>query len=723
MEKNKTLWCILVCFILLLLVFSLVTYKADTETVLTYSVDSNEFSTLEKSGYSESIDEKTGVVTYTVTNNDPWTHIPFPEKCSADYIIIDFESPIDRNTEISVYFSPDGSAYNSKNVYSHRYAIDYSGTLTTIFVQNLECISVRLDMDCTFAINSISFYNVETTSFGEYSLNLRVLFLLILLVALLIVFEKRIGFFDWLKSTALEELNYVKELFGSSKFVILTVHLLTRLFALASLVTISTIFFRSAINKNQIYVTFALLCATIASTVIDKILTRKYTSPARMFFVTVILLGLMLILCLPYTSYNVPDEEIHYNMATSLKTLLFGGKISLADLKMGWRYYINSSFLENPLSESLYFAVDDSVLFDIAPRGINLYNAIGYLPAAILMAFSDLLAISYAQSFLIIKFANLLIYAFIISMAIRRLKSGGYIFSTICLMPSSIILACSFSYDCWVMTFLTFGIAYFISELQQPDKKLRIQDCIFMLGSMFIGCGPKAVYFVLMLPLLFISKNKFETKKQHKIYITACLATMVTILLSFVLPFVIDTSGASDIRGGSDVNASEQLKFILKNPFEYVKILFNFISYYLSFENMSNNIIAHTYLGAPLTVYATVMIFIIMFATFTDKSEYDAFSNRHLIKSMGVVSCVGALLLVVTALYISFTPVAHTTVNGVQFRYVFPIMPMFFYCLGPASVHSRIDKRITETFVFGVTSVILMCSVYEYSITKLISLI
>jgi uncharacterized membrane protein len=110
-----------------------------------------------------------------------------------------------------------------------------------------------------------------------------------------------------------------------------------------------------------------------------------------------------------------------------------------------------------------------------------------------------------------------------------------------------------------------------------------------------------------------------------------------------------------------------------------------------------------------------------MFAAFTDKAEEDMFEGRHLLKSMGILGCVGAMMLVVTALYIAFTPVAHETINGVQFRYVFPIMPLFFYCLGPARLHSKIDRRVTQFMVYGVTSIVTLLCVYEFYITKLIA--
>jgi len=147
------------------------------------------------------------------------------------------------------------------------------------------------------------------------------------------------------------------------------------------------------------------------------------------------------------------------------------------------------------------------------------------------------------------------------------------------------------------------------------------------------------------------------------------------------------------------------------------------LSDFLSFENMSNNITAHTYFGTPYTVYATVLIFIIMFVTFTDKSKGDMFETRHTVKTVGFLSCVLAILLVVTALYIAFTPVQHSTINGVQFRYVFPIMPLFFYCIAPARVHSNIDRRVTQMMVYGVYSIVTVLVVYHVYIVQIYELL
>lgn len=721
MKKNKTLWCILVCFILLLLVFSLVTYKTDTDTILTCNIDSEKFAFLQKSGYSVSQNKKNGITTYTTTNNDPWTHIPMPEKINADFIIIDFATPITEETQIVIYYSPDGGPFDASHVYSHSYLLDYSKTIATVFVDDMECNAVRLDMGGTFAINSIKFYDVQVNSPCKYSINLKALILLTVLITLLIVFEKRIGFFSWVKSITIKEYQHIRSFVGDSNFLAAVVHLLTLLSSLSLLAAISTVFFKSTISTAQVTIIFILSCVTIIFIVLDRLFIGKSSSAAGMFFVISLLLGVMFTFCLPITTLNVPDEEIHYSRVVELKNFLFAGHTSFADFKMGWRVYNNFAFLDNPLRESLILSEDHSILFKIGSDNINLYNSLGYLPAAISKAFSDLLSLSYIQSFLLMKLTNLAVYSSIIAMALKRLTSGAYMISAISLMPFSIMLACSFSYDGWVLSFITYGVVYFISELQRPNKKLKASDCILMVGSLFIGCGPKAIYFLLLTPLLFISKNKFKTKKQHSVYLITCLSTMTIILFSFALPFFMDTGGASDLRGGTDVNATEQLKFICQNPFQYAKILFDFTSDYLSLGNMSNNIITHTFLGTPRIIYATVMIFIIMFSTFTDKSEFDLFDNRYVIRGVALLSSAGTLIFVITALYIAFTPVAHNTVNGVQFRYIFPIMPMFFYSLGSARVRSNIDKRITQTLVFGVSAIVSMCSIYEFSISKFIS--
>lgn len=703
-KKHRTLFGIFVSFILIFLVCSIVSFRSDSTSTQSLNMSAEKLITNDHYGYEIRTDEN-GKIFFKSVGHDSWHAIGFQgERFQADWLFITFNAPVNRDLDIVLYYSKDGEAFNSQEVYAHKDMISSNGLLSIVSIEGLDCLSLRLDIKSSeeFSIKEVSFYDIQSLSAPQYKLNVAVLIIFILLLALLIVFEKKIGYFDWIYKLALADIDYFKELYRDKRFPSLVLHGLMRLTNLVFLFSVFSMFWTSGASTQKIIWMFTISCITLGINIAEKIVTGSFATPERMFLIVALIIGVMLSLCLPLTTLNVPDEEIHYENCLKLETALFGGKMSFTDMRMIWRHLSNGEFINDPTGFAQSIATTDALSFSYDNGGFNnLYNMIGYLPVAIVMAIGDLLKLSYVQTFMFSKLVCIIVYSFVVALGIKKLKSGGYLVSAICLMPSMLILASSLTYDSWVMAFVTFGISYFISELQQSEKKLTVIDCAIMLGAMLLGCGPKAVYFVLMLPMLFMPKSKFKDKKAQRYYLIACALTMLIILLSFALPFLINTGGASDYRGGSGVNSSEQLKFILKNPFAYLKIVFEFISYFLSFENMSNNITSHTYLGTPYTFYATVLIFILMFVAFTDKSENDMFKNRHVVRGIGALACVGATMLVVTALYIAFTPVAHPTINGVQYRYVFPIMPLFFYCISPARVHSHIDRRVTQTMVYG----------------------
>ncbi len=79
---------------------------------------------------------------------------------------------------------------------------------------------------------------------------------------------------------------------------------------------------------------------------------------------------------------------------------------------------------------------------------------------------------------------------------------------------------------------------------------------------------------MLVFPLLFMRKCKFTDKITRKRYITIVIMVMMFILASFMMPFLQSNDNYSDMRGGADVNSTEQVRFILNNPITYTKNIY-----------------------------------------------------------------------------------------------------------------------------------------------------
>jgi uncharacterized membrane protein len=237
---------------------------------------------------------------------------------------------------------------------------------------------------------------------------------------------------------------------------------------------------------------------------------------------------------------------------------------------------------------------------------------------------------------------------------------------------------------------------------------------------MLLGCGPKAIYFLLVVPMLFIGEHKFTSKKAHKIYKIACIAVMLIALLSFALPFISNTDASSDLRGGEDVNALEQVKYILGHPFTYAKTLLKFMGEYISFHMASEYASSYAYIGVPSPIYGTIGICLILICTFLDKNECDLFPKRKRFNIVALCTVFVQLALVATALYVSFTPVGHTTVNGCQWRYIIPMFVPFLYPLRTFKISHTFSEKLLYSVVYGGLCFTLFASFCDIYISKII---
>ncbi len=141
--------------------------------------------------------------------------------------------------------------------------------------------------------------------------------------------------------------------------------------------------------------------------------------------------------------------------------------------------------------------------------------SVAYVLSAIGILLGRGIGLSYAGVFNLGRFCNLLMYTILIALAIKRVQYGKVLISTIGLIPTTIFMASCYSYDPWVIGFTILGFSYFFAELQN-DEFLEIKNMIIMIGTLTLGCVPKAIYF----PLLFLPKKKIKDSKQRKWYYT-----------------------------------------------------------------------------------------------------------------------------------------------------------------------------------------------------------
>lgn len=720
-KKNIKVFYVAICMILALLTISLVS------TTIAYNVSDvasfdDGISELPYHGYTTSVGEN-GKVVYTPINGDPQLYFTMSGSAEFNTVTVHFAEPIDPTSIIQVYYSILGEELSEPCSVKARVSLD-AKTVSLVLPQVSTYTLLRIDVDSQFTLDSITLENTELIGM-QRGLKIGVVIALAVLLAILAGVEKWFGFYRFIWSLVKKCYTCAKELLVQRKYVSFVIRALLILACAALCISYAVILMTIAISLSVIAYLFILSAITAALFIADRIISGNFAAPV-MFLVLTVICSFMICATLPIEVSNSWDEEFHYAKCVEMKILLFGNEETYADVWQARRdFAVTTDRYLRDIDKFVFDLLDyDQIKYEGSVKAPEILKCVGHIPGAIAMACADATDLNYFALFVISKMANALVYAFVIYLGLKKLKSGALLVSSIALMPTAVFLASTFSYDFFITAFAIYSFTYFISELQNPDKKLTLKDCILMLGSFFLACGPKAVYFLLLFPMLFMPKEKFASKKSRKIYICAVIIIALLILASFLLPFLISNGdGFSDDRGGTDVNALEQVKFILKNPLKYTKILLTFIGDYVSLINASNFVASYSYVGTGKAFWATLSLCVVGFCAITDKSKHDLFKGNRLVRATSAFACFACVCFVATALYINFTPVGFFTVSGCQWRYIIPVLLPFLYSIGSPKIEHKISPRILSAAVFGALSLSIFMTFYDAYISTIFQLI
>ncbi|MCH4020932.1 MAG: DUF2142 domain-containing protein [Erysipelotrichaceae bacterium] len=437
---------------------------------------------------------------------------------------------------------------------------------------------------------------------------------------------------------------------------------------------------------------------------ISRFYIKGSNRPEQLFLVFLLVTGMFYITVTPVDVGISADDGIHYSRATNIVEIIQGTDVqSSKEIMTRETIGAKEKFTLSEGERNAYYQkLNDESNIQITRGGIQYLGvySITYIPYVIGMIVGKGLSLTFTITFKLAKFVNLLCYGLIIYFAMKKLRIGKIALAAVGLIPEVIFMACSYSYDPWVIAFTLYGFSYFVYFLQNKDAKVKCKDVFLMLGAYIIGCLPKATYFILMLPLFFLPRQSFESKRSHRKYLLAVLFSGLFLVGTFMLPMLLNGAGTGDVRGGTDVNATEQIKFILNNPTQFILILTRFLANYLSLDTSGGYTVYLQYVGEGM--FATLTICLLIGITLLDKKGRKTKTRTILV--MTVLASLLANALSAIALYISFTAVGSDTVAGCQWRYILPTLFPVLYMMSP----DLIDNKIPEE-QFTTVSLVLVC--------------
>ena len=444
------------------------------------------------------------------------------------------------------------------------------------------------------------------------------------------------------------------------------------------------------------------------------------TQPEYLFLALVLCAGFLYCWYIPHSGLNGWDENAHYEWALKTSYVDYAITTQQDELTIE-RSFMPACFDLNGEIQKLHTQMDlNNRIYDgqsnkiIPPVGIQeIFNGIG-------LFVGRALGLRYYMIHFLGRFFGLITYAFLGFFAIRKLKSGKMIAAVSLLIPTEVFIASTYNYDIYLTGFTAVGICHFIALWQNRATKITAKDLLIMVGTITFGCIAKAVYVPLLWMLILMPRAWFPSRKSHIWFIISLVIITGLLGCGHMLSTYMNSGylNPSDYRGGPDVNAFAQAKYILAHPFEYVAMIWRYLTeVYFNLDRVNEVLTNMAYHGLQPHSYLYLMLMVAV--AFTDKNEYDKVFFRHLWTRICVILfSLAAIVFVITAMYMAFTPVGAERAAGAQSRYLIPIVLPVLMFIGSSKIENKMNRRWYNGLIFGMAAFVEFACVYNAIIVK-----
>ncbi|HEU0291603.1 MAG TPA: DUF2142 domain-containing protein [Anaerolineales bacterium] len=375
------------------------------------------------------------------------------------------------------------------------------------------------------------------------------------------------------------------------------------------------------------------------------------------------------------------DEDQHFNRVWQL------AQFRMIPDEMSWQQakfpqlYIELSYRKQPLVEPVGFDYWERYgKLELYDHGYyygpletrSRYNPVLLLPQALAVRYSTwrfelpALSIYYAA-----RLAGLLTYTWLVWLAIRLIPFGKWTLFSMAVAPTAIYQASTVNADTITNGV---GILFVAGTLAMADRKeIRFKEwgiLILLIAALFLA--KPNVYPLVLLPFLSIPPSRFWHKAAYLLLIFCTVA-----LFSIE---VVGWNRAAPNPGftpSGDVNAAQQVNYLLAHPFWFPRVLINDLflqgSRYLT---QWIGVYGYDYGSVPAITYFLFLGGVVM--TLLHRDSPNPNRKLRLVLLLVFFLCYAATAL---SLYLTFTAVGDEFVYGVQGRYLVPILPLLFLAL------------------------------------------
>jgi uncharacterized membrane protein len=311
-----------------------------------------------------------------------------------------------------------------------------------------------------------------------------------------------------------------------------------------------------------------------------------------------------------------------------------------------------------------------------------------YLPQALGIFIGKLFNFSPLALMYMGRIFNLLISILIMFFAIRIIPQFKWIFLLLALMPKTMFLFGSISYDSLIISLSFFTTAAFFYYAFACDRNLRLKDLALMalLVLLLLLCKPP--YFLLGLLFFFIPRKKFGYMYKYIMISIGVIAFALVIYKAgpAVVGYFSGSGSAVQVKPADPATPGVELPLI--RPDEQVKLIRNDIPAYLKLIARSGfdyyrSYILESFVGLlgyidvelpDILTYSFLLLLLLSALVLSGENVSLGITKKTLL----FLLVLATFVVVETAMYVYATRLGRDRVFGVQGRYFIPMAPLFF---------------------------------------------
>ncbi|WP_027090362.1 DUF2142 domain-containing protein [Thomasclavelia saccharogumia] len=431
-------------------------------------------------------------------------------------------------------------------------------------------------------------------------------------------------------------------------------------------------------------------------------------------FMIILSMGGLIIASEPTLGNIAPDDQIHMQNSyrnSSLSTVSYTNAF----------YYVTElpphSFpLSAETNKELNHYLDSKEMTE-GENGVKSkfipYSDVPYLVAGVGIRLGDIMNLPFTATFCLGKLANLLFYDLMCFFAIKKAKIGRKIVFGISIIPSSIFLASNYSLDGIMISTLLLSTVTFMNMYYDREKLITKKELAIFLFPIILATFAKAIYGVLVLLLLLLPKEKFENNKQKNLFKLSIIGVFILLSYTYIAPMMTGSMGG-DVRGGN-TSFSGQLSSILSHPIGFVQMCISNI-----YNGIYSNLISPSmyvffaYLGSPDFTIQMILFITLLYIFLTNGREFIKIKGKERIIISILILIICAMIY--GAMYLTFTEVGNSKVEGVQSRYFLPLLLPIFIVLLPRIKFISVAEDKEYSFISIVLIFVIFLSVYNMMI-------